>query len=94
MTNPRSAEAPLRFATFLAPNMLPVYRCLADQIAQHLGRTVELIVGTSFEQFVRGDADYDDIRAKLATIRAAGWTSLAQATTAPQPPQGSAEGGA
>jgi phosphonate transport system substrate-binding protein len=57
MTSPRSAAAPLRFATFLAPNMLPVYRCLADRIAQHVGRAVELTVGTSFEQFERGDAD-------------------------------------
>ena len=57
MTSPRSAAAPLRFATFLAPNMLPVYRCLADRLAQHLGRPVQLTVGTSFEQFQRGDAD-------------------------------------
>jgi phosphonate transport system substrate-binding protein len=58
MTSPRSAAAPLRFATFLAPNMLPVYRCLADRLAQHLGRPVQLTVGTSFEQFQRGDADF------------------------------------
>ncbi|HZA81527.1 MAG TPA: MFS transporter [Actinomycetes bacterium] len=28
----------LRFATFLAPNMLPVYRFLADRIGHRLGR--------------------------------------------------------
>ena len=50
MTAPR---APLRFATFLAPNMLPVYRFLADRI----GRPVELLVGSSFDQFQRGEAD-------------------------------------
>ena len=32
--------APLRFATFLAPNMLPVYRFLADRIGRQLGHRV------------------------------------------------------
>jgi phosphonate transport system substrate-binding protein len=51
------AGAPLRFATFLAPNMLPVYRFLADRIANRLGRPVELVVGSSFDQFERGEVD-------------------------------------
>jgi phosphonate transport system substrate-binding protein len=49
--------APLRFATFLAPNMLPVYRFLADRIGDRLGRPVELVVGRSFDQFELGQAD-------------------------------------
>jgi ABC-type phosphate/phosphonate transport system substrate-binding protein len=49
--------APLRFATFLAPNMAPVYRFLAERIGQRLGRPVELVVGRSFDQFERGQAD-------------------------------------
>ncbi len=49
--------APLRFATFLAPNMLPVYRFLADRIGQRLERPVKLVVGRSFDQFQRGEAD-------------------------------------
>jgi phosphonate transport system substrate-binding protein len=49
--------APLRFATFLTPNMLPVYRFLADRIADRLGRPVELVVGRSFDEFERGKAD-------------------------------------
>jgi phosphonate transport system substrate-binding protein len=49
--------APLRFATFLAPNMAPVYRFLADRIGQRLGRRIELVVGRSFDQFERGEAD-------------------------------------
>ena len=49
--------APLRFATFLAPNMLPVYRFLADRIGNRLGRPVELVVGRSFDQFEQGEAD-------------------------------------
>jgi phosphonate transport system substrate-binding protein len=50
-------KSPLRFATFLAPNMLPVYRFLTDRIGQQLGRPVELVVGRSFDQFERGEAD-------------------------------------
>ena len=50
-------RAPLRFATFLAPNMLPVYRFLAARLADRLGRPVELLVGSSFDQFQRGEAD-------------------------------------
>jgi len=49
--------APLRFATFLAPNMVPVYRVLAARIGARLGRRVELVVGRSFDQFERGEAD-------------------------------------
>jgi ABC-type phosphate/phosphonate transport system substrate-binding protein len=49
--------APLRFATFLAPNMLPVYRFLADRISERLGRPVELVAGRSFDQFEQGEAD-------------------------------------
>jgi phosphonate transport system substrate-binding protein len=49
--------APLRFATFLAPNMAPVYRYLAGRIGERLGRPVELVVGSSFDQFERGEAD-------------------------------------
>jgi phosphonate transport system substrate-binding protein len=50
-------NGPLRFATFLAPNMLPVYRFLAARIGERLGRRVELVVGSSFDQFERGEAD-------------------------------------
>jgi phosphonate transport system substrate-binding protein len=50
-------RAPLRFATFLAPNMLPVYRFLAERIGERLARPVELAVGSSFDQFEHGAAD-------------------------------------
>jgi phosphonate transport system substrate-binding protein len=56
MTAARSKSA-LRFATFLAPNMLPVYQFLAERIGDRLGRPVELVVGTSFDQFEHGQAD-------------------------------------
>jgi phosphonate transport system substrate-binding protein len=48
---------PLRFATFLAPNMLPVYRFLANRIGARLDRPVELVIGRSFDQFEAGDVD-------------------------------------
>jgi phosphonate transport system substrate-binding protein len=54
---PGQGGGPLRFATFLAPNMLPVYRFLAERIGDRLGRPVELVVGGSFDQFERGEAD-------------------------------------
>jgi phosphate/phosphite/phosphonate ABC transporter binding protein len=50
-------RAPLRFATFLAPNMLPVYRFLADRVGRRLHCRVELVVGRSFDDFERGEAD-------------------------------------
>jgi phosphonate transport system substrate-binding protein len=50
-------DGPVRFATFLAPNMLPVYRFLAERIGERLACPVELVVGTSFDQFEAGEAD-------------------------------------
>jgi phosphonate transport system substrate-binding protein len=52
-----ASRRPLRFATFLAPNMLPVYRFLADRLASWLDHPVQLVVGTSFDQFEQGQAD-------------------------------------
>lgn len=46
----------LRFSTFLAPNMLPVYDRIARYLGQQLGCATELIVGTSYEQLA-GEAD-------------------------------------
>jgi phosphonate transport system substrate-binding protein len=53
----RHGGAPLRFATLLATNMLPLYRLLSDRIGDRLGRRVELAVGRSFDQFEHGEAD-------------------------------------
>lgn len=41
--------ADLRFGTFLAPNMLPVYQALADEVGAQLGMSTELIVETDYE---------------------------------------------
>jgi phosphonate transport system substrate-binding protein len=40
----------LRFATFLAPNMLPIYAFIARYVQARLGISTELIVGSSYEQ--------------------------------------------
>jgi phosphonate transport system substrate-binding protein len=48
---------PLRFVSFLAPNMLPVYRFLAERLADRLGHPVQLVAGNSFDQFEHGRAD-------------------------------------
>lgn len=47
----------IRFATFLAPNMYPVYQCVADYVGQQLGCRTELIAGESFAVFERGEID-------------------------------------
>ncbi len=47
----------IRFVTFLAPNMYPVYRRVAEVVGQRLGCAVELGVGASFAVFARGEAE-------------------------------------
>ena len=41
--------AELRFGTFLAPNMLPVYQMIADVVGEELGMSTELVVETDYE---------------------------------------------
>jgi phosphonate transport system substrate-binding protein len=41
---------PLRFVTFLAPHLLPLYAFVARQVQDRLAYPTELIVGTSYEQ--------------------------------------------
>ena len=48
---------PLRFATFLAPSILPVYQAAADFVGRRLGVPTELVVGRSFDDFASGDID-------------------------------------
>jgi len=52
-----TAHDPVRFATFLAPNMFDVYRFVADYVGEKLGRRTDLVVGSSFDQFAAGQAD-------------------------------------
>jgi phosphonate transport system substrate-binding protein len=41
---------PLRFTTFLAPNMLPVYRFITRRVGERLGFATELTVGSCYDQ--------------------------------------------
>jgi phosphonate transport system substrate-binding protein len=41
--------ADLRFGTFLAPNMMPVYQAIADEVGSRLGMSAELVVETDYE---------------------------------------------
>ncbi len=47
----------LRFATFLAPSMFPVYQFVVDHVGRYLGCPTELVVGESFAAFAAGAAD-------------------------------------
>jgi hypothetical protein len=50
-------SAKLRIATFLAPNMFPVYEFLVDALGRELGGNAELVIGASFDQFGNGEID-------------------------------------
>jgi phosphonate transport system substrate-binding protein len=52
-----SANRPLVFATYLAPNLLPVYQSITGAVAKRLGIPVRLEVGRSFNQLLNGDID-------------------------------------
>jgi len=47
----------LRFATFLAPSLEPVYAWIAEAVAAELGTTSEFHVGRSYEELADGGAD-------------------------------------
>ena len=46
----RASKRPLRFATFLAPNMFSVYHHVVRHIATKLGCAIQLFAGSSYEQ--------------------------------------------
>ena len=50
-------DGPVRFATFLAPNMIGVYWFVADYVGREVGVPTKLAVGSSFDQFAAGEAD-------------------------------------
>jgi phosphonate transport system substrate-binding protein len=47
----------LRFATFLAPSVFPVYQAITDHVGQRLGCATSLVVGESFGAFAAGEVD-------------------------------------
>lgn len=47
----------LRFATYLAPIMQPVYQWVTDRVARAIGCETTLVVGSSYEQIPAGEVD-------------------------------------
>ena len=47
---PRHRQSPLRFVTFLAPNLLPLYEFIALHAGRQLGLSTEMAVGSSYAQ--------------------------------------------
>jgi phosphonate transport system substrate-binding protein len=47
----------LRFGTYLAPNILPVYEAVAEEIGLRLGVKTELVVETDYEACTRDEDD-------------------------------------
>jgi phosphonate transport system substrate-binding protein len=45
----------LRFGTYLAPNILPVYRAVAEEVGRRLGMATELVVETDYESCTRDE---------------------------------------
>jgi phosphonate transport system substrate-binding protein len=50
-------QLPLRFATYLAPNMLTVYAAITAYVGRQLGCPTTLATRTDFDAFARGEAD-------------------------------------
>ena len=48
---------PIKFASFLAPNVFPVYEFIAEYLGRQLGCPTELVVGRSHAEFAEGKAD-------------------------------------
>jgi phosphonate transport system substrate-binding protein len=47
----------LRIGTFLAPNIMPVYEAVTEEIGRRLGMETELVVETDYEACVRDEND-------------------------------------
>src|SRR5260370_3655348 len=49
---------PLRFVTFLAPNLRPVYEFIARHIGERLGCATELVDGDSYDDVAEADVAF------------------------------------
>ncbi len=47
----------LRFGTFLAPNIMPVYQAVADEVGRQLGIETELVVETTYDACIQDKND-------------------------------------
>jgi phosphonate transport system substrate-binding protein len=54
----KRADGELVFATFLAPNIRPVYEYVTERVGEALGCPARLITGTSLDQVREGDVDF------------------------------------
>ncbi len=54
----RRTRRPIRFASFLAPNMYPVYEFIARTIAARLHYPTELFVGAAYAELARADVAF------------------------------------
>lgn len=75
----RTHRPVIRFATFLAPNMRPVYQCVADYVGRRLSCQTELTVGASFGDFARGEVD-------VGFICGLPYVELTQSSAGEEPP--------
>jgi hypothetical protein len=54
-----TSGTPLRFVTFLAPEMLGVYEEIVGYVGRQLGTGATFVVGThDYDVFARGEADF------------------------------------
>ncbi len=51
------SRARLRFASYLAPALEPVYRFIAQHVERRLGVPTEFVEGRSFDDFGTGTVD-------------------------------------
>jgi phosphonate transport system substrate-binding protein len=47
-----------RITTFLAPNMLPLYQLIADHLSQRIGYSMELVVGSSYQEVYQSEFSF------------------------------------
>lgn len=52
------ANGELVFATYLAPNIRPVYEYVTERVGRELDRPARLVTGESFDQLRKGEVDF------------------------------------
>lgn len=67
---------PLRFASFLAPAMLPVYEFISRHVGRRLGVATELTVGRCYDELA--DADVSFVCGLAAGVRGGGILDAAE----------------
>lgn len=73
MSEPGTAAGTLRFASYLSPNVFPVYEAVAAAVADHLGMRTKIVGERSYARFRSGDDD-------VSFICSLAWLQLAPAS--------------